>query len=207
MYIVIPCRSLRGGKTRLAPCLDAAGRRALCEQLLVQTLELAARMVAPGQIRVVSGDPDALAVATRHGATGLRDPGGGLNAALDAARTSLLAEDAHAEAVLTLPIDLPCATADALASALTCAGDVVVAPDASGTGTNLLLLRFAALRQLPFCFGPGSYAAHLAAVQVHGLSATTFRDRRIAFDIDRPPQYLAWLAGERTEAASPGFAH
>lgn len=202
MHIVIPCRSLRGGKSRLMPCLNADGRRALCERLLVHSLEVAAGIVAPDRIRVVSGDADALAIVDRYGMIGLNDPGAGLNAALDTARTNLLAHDAGADAMLTLPIDLPFATADALTGAQAHAGDVVIGPDESGTGTNLLLLRGTALRRLPFCFGPDSYAVHLAAAQAHGLTATTFRDRRIAFDIDRPDQYLAWCAVEHADAAT-----
>ena len=201
MHIVIPCRSLRGGKKRLVPCLDADGRRALCERLLVRTLELAAGMVASDRIRVVSGDADALAIVDRYGMIGLRDASAGLNAALDIARADLLAHDAGADALLALPIDLPYATADALAGAQAHAGEVVIGPDQSGTGTNMLLMRGAALRRLPFCFGPGSYAAHLAAARAHGLTATTFRDRRIAFDIDRPPHYLAWHKDAHADAA------
>lgn len=202
MQIIIPCRSLHGGKTRLAPCLDAEARRKLCERLLRQTLDLAARLVAPDCIRVVSADEEAHAIAGDYRVRGLHEPGVGLNAALESARASLRADDAPADAILILPIDLPFATADVLHQANSRAGDIVIAPDASGTGTNLLLLRSAGLWRLPFCFGPGSYAAHLAAARAHGLTATTFRDRRIAFDIDQPEHYRTWRANERAEAGA-----
>ena len=199
MQIIIPCRSLRGGKTRLAPCLNAEARRKLCERLLLQTLDLAARLVAPDYIRVVSGDEDALAIASGYRVCALSDAGSGLNAALETARASLKTDNTATDTILILPIDLPFATADALHRAKSRAGDIVIAPDASGTGTNLLLLRDAGLWRLPFRFGPGSYAAHLAAARAHGLTATTFRDRRIAFDIDQPEHYRTWRARGRAE--------
>ena len=201
MHIVIPCKTLLAGKSRLAPHLAAARRRALCEEFLQQTLELAASVVSPEFIRVVSGDPDVLAIAKRHGTAGIREPEGGLNCALDTARDALLNDDARVDALLVLPIDLPFATADALAGARACAGDVVVGPDDGGTGTNLLLLRANAIRRMPFCFGPGSYAAHLTAAQARGLTVATYEDRRIAFDIDGASQYTAWQAWHASEGA------
>ena len=42
LRILIPVKPLGEGKSRLAPALDAAGRRALCERFLRRTLELAA---------------------------------------------------------------------------------------------------------------------------------------------------------------------
>ena len=68
---------------------------------------------------------------------------------------------------------------------------MVISPDESGTGTNLLL-RGTALWRLPFCFGPGSYAAHLDAAQASGLTVKTITDPRIAFDVDGPAQYATW---------------
>ena len=210
MYIVIPCKPLLAGKSRLASCLNARGRHELCEQLLVQTLELAATLVAPERISVVSADPEVLYIATRNGSAGVHESDDGLNAALDTARTKLLAEDARADALLILPIDLPFATTGAVKDAQACAGDVVIGPDDIRTGTNLLLLRFAALRHLPFCFGPESYPAHLAAARARGLNVATFQDRRIAFDIDGPAQYAAWHAWhacKSPDAASVDLAH
>ena len=208
MHIVIPCKNLFAGKSRLAPCLDTESRRAFCERLLIQTLGLAATLVMPDLIRVVTADTEVLAIAARYGAVGLRESNNGLNAALDTARANLLTEDTRADAMLIMPIDLPFATSDALAGALACRGDVVIGPDDSGTGTNLLLLRLAALRCLHFCFGPGSYTAHLSAARACGLKVSTFDDRRIAFDIDGPAQYLAWHKWntcERTNAARSGL--
>jgi 2-phospho-L-lactate guanylyltransferase len=200
MHVLIPCKNLDSGKSRLAECLNAAARRALCEQLLTQSVTLATALAAPAFVRVVTADCGAAAIAAAAGVAALPDSGGGLNAALELARAAVLRE--RADSIVVLPIDLPLATAGAVRQAVERACDVVICPDESGTGTNLLRLSRAALRHLPFRFGPGSYTAHLAAARESGLSVETVRDPRIAFDIDAPAHYAAW----RARAARPAHS-
>jgi len=203
MHILIPCKALDKGKSRLAGCLDAAARHALCKELLARTLHQAARVSDVARIRVVTADEDALDIAARRGIAGLPDRGGGLNAALDSARTLLLADDACRNGILILPIDLPLVTADVIERATAIAGDVVIGPDEHGSGTNLLLLRGTAMRILPFAFGPGSYPAHKAAARARGLTTAIVEDPRIAFDVDGPPQYAAWSSRPNHQYSMP----
>ncbi len=191
MYILIPCKGLRTGKSRLSRCLDEQGRQALCARFLGRTVELAADFVGPSRVRIVTSDRDALDIGSRHGVTGIPDAGAGLNAALDTARTAIVADRGFDGSLLILPIDLPFATGEAVALATALPADVVIAPDKSGTGTNLLLLRAAAIK-LPFAFGPGSRSAHLARARANGLTVDTVSDDRLAHDIDAPAQYMAW---------------
>lgn len=193
MHILIPCKSLASAKSRLAGCLDPQARRAFCRDLLIRTLQQAVTLTAPSHIYIVTSDNEAAGIAAGCGIAQTPDPGGGLNAALEAARSALLAV-ADTDALLILPIDLPFASADAIASVSTRSADVVIVPDESGTGTNLLLLRAASLQRLPFTFGVGSYAAHVASAQTLGLSTETVRDGRLSFDIDEPSHYAAWRA-------------
>ncbi len=199
MHILIPCKSLDVGKSRLSECLSPGARHEFCKQLLTQTLELAAALVAPTRIRVVTSDPDAAAIARRYAVAQVSDPGGGLNAALEDARSTLLATMAYEGAMLILPIDLPFASPDAIYNALSCAGDIVIAPDEIGTGTNVLLLRSPALRNFRFAYGPGSYAAHVAAARACGLTIETFIDWRLVFDIDGPAQYANWRSWQERQ--------
>ena len=189
-----PLQNLDTGKSRLAECLGAGGRRALCEELLTHTLEQALCTTEAALIYVVTSDRNALVIAARYEIGGIVDLGGGLNAALDLARKHLLADDIYCDGVLTLPIDLPFVAGDVITSAMAVTADVVIGPDENRTGTNLLLLRGLALRRLPFVFGPGSYLAHIAAARSCGLTTATLEDRRIAFDIDDPSQYAAWIS-------------
>src|ERR1043166_5515379 len=99
--ILIPVKALGEGKSRLAPVLDAAGRRRLCERFLRQTLELATTAAAT---LVVTRDAEAGRIAVAAGATLIDEPEGqDLNAALDLGRRAAL----DADALLVLPIDLP----------------------------------------------------------------------------------------------------
>lgn len=202
--ILIPCKSLRDGKSRLSACLGPAARHDLCKRLLERTLRCAADVVSPPHLRIVTADPEAVAIAQRHAAGAIIDPGLGLNAALEHARASLQAETPPAGPdLLILPIDLPFVTPQCIADVLAHAGDCVIAPDQAGTGTNLLYVRSAAPRAVPFAFGPGSYAAHLALAQSHALTADTIRNWRLAFDLDDPADYESWLSRQSAAFTCP----
>ena len=94
--------------------------------------------------------------------------------------------------MMVLPIDLPYVDAQALANVAACAGDMVIASDERGSGTNILFMRDAAARTVPFAFGDGSFAAYRASARTLGLSSRVIRDWRLGFDIDEPAQYFQW---------------
>ncbi len=72
-------------------------------------------------------------------------------------------------------------------------GMVVLAPDRAGAGTNALLLRPPG--SMPFAFGAGSYARHLALAREHGVSVATYRAAGTAFDVDGPADLAELRAG------------
>ena len=72
-------------------------------------------------------------------------------------------------------------------------GLVVLAPDRAGTGTNALLLRPPG--SMPFAFGAGSYARHLALARKHGVAMATYRAAGTAFDVDGPADLAELRAG------------
>jgi len=190
MDIIVPCKGLSAGKSRLRECLGSHDRRELCEWLLVSTLRVADKLVGARRVHVVTSDAEADAIVRRHGMRCIGDPSFGLNEALDVARTTLLAEGRAS--LMVLPTDLPYVDAQALASVAACVGDMVIASDEHGSGTNILFLRDAAARTMPFAFGDGSFAAHLTGARTLGLSSQIVRDWRLAFDIDQPAQYVQW---------------
>lgn len=185
---VVPMRSLAGGKTRLAGALDATRRAALNAALLAHALRLTARFPGPGATLLVSPDPAVLAAAREAGARPVRDPGGGLNAAL--ALACALARGAGAERLVVLPVDLPLAAPEDVLALAAAAAPVAVAPDRRGSGTNAL----AVAAGLPFAprFGPGSAAAHLAEARKSGAEAEIHRRRRLALDIDTEADWREW---------------
>jgi 2-phospho-L-lactate guanylyltransferase len=191
VHILIPCKNLDVGKSRLSECLVPVERREFCKRLLTQTLERTVALAAPANIHVVTADPEVAAKARQYSVETLSDPGGGLNAALNDARAAILKME-PLSALLVLPIDLPLATPDVISEFINCAGDVVIAPDEGGTGTNLLLLRSPALKMFRFAYGSGSFAAHAVWAQADGLRIEVVRDERLAFDVDGPAQYATW---------------
>lgn len=195
MDILVPCKGLSTGKSRLRKCLDAHERHDLCTRLLIFTLCIATRLVGVHRVHVVTSDAEVGAIVRRLGIRRIADPGFGLNEALDFARSALLSEGRTD--MLMLPIDLPYVDVQALANVAACVDDVVIASDERGTGTNILLLRARACR-LPFAYGDGSFAAHVAAAHAHGLSLQILRNWRLSFDIDEPTHYFQWQ-----EDASP----
>lgn len=200
MQILIPCKGLHLGKSRLAACLDEAERRELCRVLLTQTLQCALGVVESRWIHLLTPDPAAAALAERYAVGTIFDANDGLNGALEAARNLLLAGGGE-EPLLIMPIDLPFASPDALTAAQRQTGDIVIATDQDGSGTNLLMLRGRSRFQFGFCYGTRSYAAHLAQARALGLTVSELSDWRLAFDLDDAAQYAQWRA--KTAAGGP----
>src|ERR1700681_1998799 len=112
--VLIPCKHLDRGKSRLTPHLSSRSRRVLCEFFLCHTLDVATQAVAADRVYVVTGDPRAGAIAAEFGVTAISDDDTDLHSALALRRAPIVAEPADC-AALTLPIDLPLATPAALA--------------------------------------------------------------------------------------------
>jgi 2-phospho-L-lactate guanylyltransferase len=191
MIILVPCKHLAVGKSRLSPCLNDRERHNLCELLLDSTLELATSLVDASHIRVVTADPDAWEIASHRRILTIQDTTGDLNSALRNAREQLTSEGTRTSPLMVLPIDLPFATREAVSVAVDLPGDVVIAGDEAGTGTNLLLLREAA-SNFAFRFGPESFSRHVSQARTAGLSIAFASGWRLARDIDNPDQYAAW---------------
>jgi 2-phospho-L-lactate guanylyltransferase len=191
-HILIPCKPLREGKSRLASVLSAAERWRLCAVLLRNSLHLALSLPSVGDVRVVTPDPEASEIARAHGVATIDDEGAGLNAALRRGLRFIEETATGNAAVLILPIDLPLASADAVERAFSAAADVVIAPDREQRGTNLLGLAHRAFSMLPLAFGTSSFAAHRDGAVGAGLTVEILDDPRLAFDLDEPEDYHRW---------------
>ena len=197
LRIVVPAKALPRGKSRLAPVLEEAERRALSLGFLDRVLRacLAARGVAPGCVQTVSDGADALERARALGAAALAQSGSGLNRALDQARRA--AREDGVPMLIVLSGDLPFVVAsdvERLAAAAG-AGVAVVAPDRAGRGTNALALP--TMADFRFRFGRDSAAAHAAEARRAGLRPATLSTPGLAFDVDTPRDYAEFLAHDR----------
>jgi 2-phospho-L-lactate guanylyltransferase len=191
--ILVPCKSFTAGKSRLAGTLSDAARAELCRALLATSLDVALACAGPSEICVVSAAPEVGAVAGARGVAWTGQGDTGLNAALAAARDALLAGQPAPAEIVILPTDLVRLDAGSFAAFLQGEGEVLIAPDRSGQGTNLLALRGAALA-LPLRFGTDSFAAHRAEAAQRGWTVGVCRDERLGFDLDTPQDYRDWQA-------------
>jgi 2-phospho-L-lactate/phosphoenolpyruvate guanylyltransferase len=198
LHVLIPCKGLESGKSRLSKRLDGNARRSLCEALLRRTIQNGIAITRYTQVAVVTSDENAAAIGGQYGAEVILEPGGGLNAALDHARALLCNRIGSSPCtLLVLPTDLPLARHGTLLEFLQCGGDVLIAPDENGHGTNLLALRSKAVWDYRFSYGDESCSLHQATARAFGWKATIFRHSELAFDIDEPVDYDRWLNHSR----------
>lgn len=194
VHVVLPMRTVSGGKARLGEALDAEEREELVLGLLMHTLAVLRTWPVLRRIHLVSPDP-VLGAAT--GGAGVdvsvhRQRGEGLNEGISLG--VLAAHEEGAPSVLVLPGDLPDLSVEALeelliaADAGVVAADggplVAIAPSDAGGGTNALLLR--PPDAIAPAFGPGSFEAHLRAAEAAAVAVQVVSDSVLGFDLDTP---------------------
>jgi len=177
-WALVPIKARADCKCRLAERLSAEARLGLVRLMLNRVLAELAASRTVGHIAVVSPERDTLAADI----VVLDDPGGGLTAALDAARLALVAQGAHE--LVVLPADLPFVTAadiDTLVESGRRTG-FALAGDLAGTGTNALYI--APPAPFRFQFGPGSRFRHLGEAARLGQHPEIVRAAGLEFDLD-----------------------
>jgi 2-phospho-L-lactate guanylyltransferase len=181
LKLILPVRLPNEGKQRLASVLGPEAREALNRAFFDRTLTIACTAVAPADVLVVSRSTELLALAAARGTRPLLEEGdGGLNAAL----TQAAALVGRAHAALSLSTDLPLLEPADVEAMIAAAADrdVVLAADRAGTGTNALLVTPPGA--IPYCYGPGSAAAHRQAAT--GLRFACIDRLGLACDVDTP---------------------
>lgn len=189
--ILVPCKSLALGKSRLSGLLSPEQREALCTRFLADTLRTAIEVGGAAGVKLISTDPAARAMAERLGIETYAQAWPGLNAALSGVCRRVLAVEDPGD-LLVLPIDLPLATPDSLRKVLAAAGEIVLVPDRKNRGTNILLLRAGAWEDFPFAYGDDSFRVHCETAAARRRKLSVLRDEELAFDIDEPEDYLLW---------------
>ena len=179
-WAVIPVKASPDSKSRLAGVLDAPTRAALVEAMLARVVEAASGAKNIARVCLLGTPPQPI-----EGLTLLPDPGGGLNAAV----RSALAEVASlgASRVIFIHADLPLVTTqDLQLLAAAPAGEIAIASDRHGTGTNAISLPLPEAGGFSFAFGPDSFARHQAEADRLGLRIEEIRSPGLARDIDEP---------------------
>ena len=173
--VLVPVKSFREAKLRLAPALDDAARSALARDLATKVLSAA----APLPVWVVCDDDEVAGWATAHGATVLLRPGRGLNGAVSDGVATLA--DAGFDQVVVAHGDLPLATSLAWVADF---DGVTLVPDRHDDGTNVACVPSGS--GFVFAYGAGSFARHAVEAERLGLAVRIVRDVPLGWDVDVP---------------------
>jgi 2-phospho-L-lactate guanylyltransferase len=192
LRIIVPHRGLEAAKTRLASSLSPDERMFLASQLLQRVLKVVREVT--DDVVVISPSRPLWEIVEPSGARLVVQRGMGLNSGLEQARFDAVADDVGTLAILhgDLP-NLRAADVEVLVDSLPADGSpgVAIAPDRAGTGTNGLVLRPPGV--IPFRFGVGSFARHVAEVQAAGVPLVAVNRAGLAFDLDTPDDLTRWL--------------
>jgi 2-phospho-L-lactate guanylyltransferase len=197
----VPVKDLVNAKQRLMSLLTPRQRMELARAMLRDVLH--ALMAAPlDAVWVVTRDAEVADIGRSLGAEVLSEPENrGHSAAVARAQAEAVARGA--QRFLTVPGDVPCVTAQEIASLIAAAADrpsVAFAPSRSGRGTNGALLAPPDL--MPLTFGEPSFENHLATARQRGLHPRVTMLPGLALDIDGPEDVAALAAeGGATESA------
>ena len=169
-------KSMDLAKGRLSGVLDAAGRRALAQQMLEHVLATL-REAGLANVQVASADNGT----------------GDLNA--DVAAAARRAEQQGARELLLVMADLPYLTAADIAALIEAGrtSDIVIA-EAKDGGTNALLLRPPTVLQFAFATARPSAAFHADHARNAGIEPVFVRRPGLARDIDTPDDLQALVS-------------
>jgi 2-phospho-L-lactate/phosphoenolpyruvate guanylyltransferase len=207
---VVPVRSLRNGKTRLAPVLAPEARERLLRHAAEWVIRSAVDSGTIESVLVVSPDPEVLTWAADLSPTvsTMSQPQHqpGLNGAIDAGRE--WARTLGATAIVSLFADLPLLGPADIRGLTGRPEPVVLGPDRRGEGTNALLLRLTGRGpEFRFAFGERSLVRHLEEARRLGLDVAVHDAPGIGFDLDTPDDWADFLdaAADREPLAGHKF--
>jgi len=196
IHAVVPIKDTSDAKRRLAGVLCAGRRQELALTMFEDVLAALTGVRELAGIVVVTVDPAAATIAARYGArvsnAGARE---GHTGAVAAA-----ARELAAQAMLTLPGDIPLVEADDIRQLIDVhrhatgrdARAFTIVPARDERGSNAILCSPAAA--VPLRFGVDSFLPHLAAARRCAIEPTVVRLPRIALDIDTPDDLALFLA-------------
>ncbi|HSV80222.1 MAG TPA: 2-phospho-L-lactate guanylyltransferase [Ramlibacter sp.] len=205
-WLILPFKSIRGGKSRLAAVLAPQQRREINHHLLSRSIAVACEYAGPERVLVVSACEEALAIARGQDCRALTETSQlGLNAALEHAISHV--QTSGAADILLLSCDLPQVRAsdlDAVVQLGRRRESLVLATDRAGTGTNALYLPPG--QRIRLHYGPGSCELHLAEANRRGLPLHVIQTERLAFDVDWPGDLQEWRPLSSARHAVPALA-
>jgi 2-phospho-L-lactate/phosphoenolpyruvate guanylyltransferase len=171
--VLVPVKSFRVAKARLAPTLAPDVRRSLARWMATQVVAA----VRPLSTFVACDDDEVAEWADQLGASVLWGPGLGLNGAVDEGVTTI--EGKGFRHVIITHGDLPLPHS---LSATVQRDTIVLVPDRRRDGTNVVARPCNAV--LPASYGGGSFDRHLAQALASGFPVTVRVDAHLSLDLD-----------------------
>lgn len=190
MWAVVPVKSLKDVKTRLASCLSPSERAQLFRCMVEDVLAALSSVPGLNGSLVVSRDPDIKQLANACNATVLEQSiDGGHDAAVADAVAWLIKRGE--DGFMQIPGDIPTVTSGELSEVLATHGNeknakrvFTISPSHDFGGSNCIVCSPPDL--IPLRFGPDSFRRHLASARLAGLEIRIIERPGIALDIDYP---------------------
>lgn len=187
---ILAARPPEEGKTRLASALDDGDRYRLNINMFRHVLNILFKTFGEADLLVITRSSDLRSVASDYGIISIAESGADLNAAFAQARA--VAIERGADRLVTLSSDLPYLETGDIESLLATPGDVVIAPDRHGTGTNALML--SPPDAIDFLYGLDSCRRHIDAAMSRGRTPNLVSRPGLARDVDMPADLAELLA-------------
>lgn len=191
---VIPVKELSRGKARLQPWLSAEERYLLCKTMLEDVLAVVAAFPVFDRRLVVTSDAEAAAIAEQYGFEIIHEVQQ-VRHSRSVEAAAVYCRDVGAEAMLTVPLDVPRITADDLQRIVKqgpVPRGIVLVPSHDELGTNALLAR--PPEAIPFRFGHDSFRAHREEALAKCLPCVVCELPNLELDIDEIDDVRCFLA-------------
>lgn len=187
LWVLVPVKPLRRGKSRLSGVLTEEQRTMLNYSLLVNTLRTLSVIREIDNVLVVSRDTAALSLARDFGFRTLQedDEGSDLNMALT--RATVVAQYYGATSIFVLPADLPLLKPLHIQDMLRKAHKppmLMVVPDRREEGTNALYI--SPIGIIEYQFGPDSFKKHTAQAEARHIPVEVVDIESLKLDLDIP---------------------
>lgn len=173
--VLVPVKSFRDAKVRLAPALSPERRALLAREMADRVVQSAGEL----PVAVVCDDREVAAWARTAGALVIWEPGRGLNGAVHEGVRRL--GESGVDLVIVAAGDLP------LARDLSWIGNfpgITIVPDRHGNGSNVIAVPPSA--GFSFAYGPGSFSRHVGEAKRTGVPYRVVHDSPLAWDVDEP---------------------
>lgn len=184
LVAVIPVKALSRGKARLKPLLSAQERHLLCRTMLEDVLAVVTTSPLLDRVLVITSDAEAATSARQYGVEVITEVKQ-VRQSQSVKVAAAVCCERGAEAMLTIPLDVPRITADDLKRIVEqgpMPRGIVLVPSRDALGTNALLAR--PPDAIPFRFGYDSFQTHRREAKAKNLPCAVCELPNLGLDID-----------------------